>query len=574
MVQNLAQRGYQLARRSPVVRRLCRQPWAARLKLLAAAFLLGDPAYQQWLAQHLDIRRGRYRATAPAGLLSFVTTCWNTPVAYLRVMAESLLGQAEQHPFQWVVLDNGSTRRATRRYLDEVVAQHPQVTFLRAPHNLGIAAGMRLCLERATGRYVLPVDSDDYVYPDCVAVLASALEEHDFPALLYSDEDHLLGTKAVLPYFKPAWDPVLLMNSPYVAHLCAFDRRLALELDVYGDPQANGCHDWDTCLRFMAAGHTPVHIDDVLYSWRIHARSMSGNNRAKSYVHESQRYALGRFLASQPHAERYYVDRSPLFDGTPDWWIRRRHVDPRPLCQVIICDQSPAAERRSPPCVYPGQRTVELPHASGMKGLLKLLEQIEANHGLVCLVSDRVEIEGDEWPWECQTLLELHPDVAVVGGRIRNRGGKIVEAGRCLGFDDGCGCPDAGRSIHDPGYFDQMWKPHSVSAVSSQFAVFEAGFLRGLLAHCGQRDVPLALLGEWAGAYALRTGRRIVYSPFLSGVSDANWEAHVTATDRAAFLDANRDLLPDHRYYSRRLSFALATAYRPRPLGDDAQKAA
>ena len=149
----------------------------------------------------------------------------------------------------------------------------------------------------------------------------------------------------------------------------------------------------------------------------------------------------------------------------------------------------------------------------------------------------------------------------MVGGRIRNKNGVITEAGRHFGFGGVCGCPNRGKSVLDPGYFAQMWKQRSVSAVSTQFAVIDAKFLVQLLEHLPSQ-ASIAFLGTWAGAHAIRTGRRIVYSPFLSGTSDLDWEKLATASEQGLFADMNRDIIPDLRFYPRYFSLDKPFALR------------
>ena len=55
--------------------------------------------------------------------------------------------------------------------------------------NLGIVGGMRACLERATGRYIAPLDPDDLLAPDTVRVVTHALRAAGYPPLAYTDED-------------------------------------------------------------------------------------------------------------------------------------------------------------------------------------------------------------------------------------------------------------------------------------------------------------------------------------------------------------------------------------------------
>jgi hypothetical protein len=171
-----------------------------------------------------------------------------------------------------------------------------------------------------------------------------------------------------------------------------------------------------------------------------------------------------------------------------------------------------------------------------------------------------VQIEDPEWRREAAGLFELHPDVVMIGGRIRNNKGIITEAGRCFGFAGPCGCPDRGRAYSDPGYFGQVWKQRSVSAVSTQFAVVRASFLCELLLQIPE-SASVAFLGAWAGALALRTGKRVVYSPFLSGVSDLDWETLADPAEQGLFASMNRDIIPDRRFYSRNLSLEKPFAF-------------
>ncbi len=225
------------------------------------------------------------------------------------------MGQSPHRAFEWVLLDNGSTAPDTLRELARI-ARDARVRLLRVDQNLGIVGGMRYCLERATGRYVVPVDSDDLLARDTVTTLARHLAEAGWPALAYSDEDHLIGRRRVLPYFKPEWDPVLFANSAYIAHLGAIDRVRALELGVYSDDSAKGCHDWDTFVRFLAAGNAAAYSRDALQL--ADARAVDGGERRLEGLHP--RFAQGdaRTAASGvPHPEHFELVPSPLLKGPP-----------------------------------------------------------------------------------------------------------------------------------------------------------------------------------------------------------------------------------------------------------------
>ncbi|MDQ3243098.1 MAG: glycosyltransferase, partial [Gemmatimonadota bacterium] len=345
----------------------------------------------------LDRMHRRTRAPAAAESdhtpLSLVTTAWNTEPEFLEYLARSVFQQNGAPPFEWVIIDNGTDRPDTRQCLAEL-GTHPAVRLHRVEQNLGIAGGMRLALERSRNRYILPVDSDDYLYPDCLQLVGRALMSHGFPPLLYTDEDKFTGHEWRDPYFKPDWDPVLFVNSCYIAHLCAIDRQLAVDLGCYGDWVADGSHDWETFTRFLVAGHAPVHLPEVLYGWRMHSGSTAGNIASKPYVVSSQRGVLTRLLAARTNGDRFTVEKSPLFGDTPDWWLRRLPIHPRPITTVLYGDAA-ALEAGTRPTVdarIPHQiKTVSGPAA--LNDLRQIARECAARHSLLHLLAAGVEPE-------------------------------------------------------------------------------------------------------------------------------------------------------------------------------------
>ncbi|MGH9583285.1 MAG: hypothetical protein ACRD4O_10145, partial [Bryobacteraceae bacterium] len=342
---------------------------------------------------------------------------------------------------------------------------------------------------------------------------------------------------------KPDWDPVLLANSAYIAHLGVVERDLALRLGAYSDAATEGSPDWDLFMRLMLAGERAVHIPQVLYSWRVHAHSTADDAATKPYVLESQKAVLRRFLEARGLSDRFDIEFSPLLGRAAHWhFLRKRDCAP-PIKTVMV---------------RPGVR-------ADARDLLPLAREMAAQGGFIRFLGEDVEIENPAWEREAIGLFELHPGTAMAGGRIHNRQGVITEAGRYFGYGGACGCPNRGRSALDPGYFTQMWKQRSVSAVSTQFAVADAAFLVGLFSDLPR--VSVAFLGAWAGAHALRAGKRIVYSPFLSGASDLDWEPLFDPCEQRLFAESNRDLIPDRRFYSRCLSlekpFAFAAEIDP-----------
>ncbi len=532
---------------------------AALRRRLRAWYLLWDGRrYRAWLKQEMKARKTRYAGAQERGLLSLLTPVWDgTPIHYFRLLAESVMQQNSSGAAEWVVLDNGCQNKEIVAFLN-VLRRYPWINVVRSASNAGIIGGLRLCLEAARGRYVLPVDSDDWLYADCLETVTWWIQNKGYPPLLYTDEDKLIGGYAVQPYLKPDFDPVLLLNSAYIAHLGVIDRQLARAHGAYADKSTEGSPDWDLFTRFLVAGKPAVHIPEILYSWRMHPESTADDAGSKPYIHSSQKAVLQRYLEASGLAEKYDIEYSPLLKNSCDWWVRRRALDPRP---AVLVSMKTGRKRAVQRLDYPEVSQLPVSPKASLEDLAALVGGVaRSGDDLVCLLSDELEVDRADWLWEALGLFERFPDAVMLGGRIRNGAGLTMAAGCVLGFGRGCDCPDRGRPAIDPGYFTQMMKQRSVSAVCSQFAVLPAGILEELARQ--YPDISVSMLGPWAGAWALRNGKRVIYSPYLSGVSDVDWELLQWDEEIAEFQSSNADLMPDHRFYPSVFGMQPGQAYR------------
>jgi glycosyltransferase involved in cell wall biosynthesis len=547
MVAPHGKRGF-LRRSVPVVIKNLVRRHAARVFVSR-----NDAGYETWLKKRIAERRTLYPGKPDPGLFSILTPVWNgSPLSFLKQLADSIKRQNEDGASEWIVLDNGCIDASCRRYLGEL-ARNEWVKLLRVPRNLGIVLGLRHCLEHASGRYVLPVDADDYLLGDALRVAAHFVKTEGFPVIVYTDEDKIIGGRPRQPYFKPDWDPVLFGNSAYIAHLNVVDRKTALEVGAYTDPKTEGSADWDLFVRIVAAGHTPKHLPEVLYSWRIHSTSTADDAANKKCIPDSQRAVLTRLLETHPAGAHFKLRRSPFAIGDTDWHFQHQATERPNMLTVVFSDGV-----NEPRWVAD---ELMVPVRCSLRELASFIRLADTSYELMRLKSEDVIVEGDDWVGETLGLFELYPDTVMAGGRIRNSKGVLTSAGYYFGFAGARGCPHKGKSFCDPGYFTHIWKQRSVSAVCAQLAVAKTAFLLEAF-DAAPESATAALLGPWAGAYAARTRHRVIYTPFISGVSDIVWDEVASREELDVFARVNSDLIPDHRYYSQHLSlkkpFAVA----------------
>ena len=546
--------------------------------LLEIALNEADDGYERWIERRLEDRRSEYPARGDAGLFSLLTTVYDTPAAYIATLAASVFSQTWTD-FEWVLLDNGSQSRATRDALDRL-ARDPRVRLFRTDKNLGIIGGMRHVLERASNRYVLPLDSDDYLFPDALSIMASVAQQHGGPPLLYSDEDKLRDNRHTDAFLKPDWDPVLLRNCCYIAHLCAIDRHQAIQLGAYTDPGAEGCHDWDTFLRFVRAGAAAVHVPEILYSWRMHAGSTAADVTSKHYIVNSHRHVLETHVALCGLGDRLEVVPSPFFPASPDWWFRRTRANAPPVTLVVFLPDDDQTEPLLPAAGgYPVSRvwlvdgshrepggTSAETHARTLYPLAtvervkgrtgeSLARAAQTDAALMAVVDSTVSIVSDDWLWEMIGLKEAFPDAVMLGGRLIDTDGRVFQAAGVFGLGEGVDSPDRGRAERDPGYFGTALKQRSTDWVPGSLCAYDPAFLRTV-----ELD-DANTLDSAALALSIRADearRRVIFTPFVEG--------RVRRLDqlRTSAVVASSVVRQSGRHYHRLLSREEGHLFRPR----------
>ena len=550
--------------------------------------------YPQWLERRIAARSAEYPIRDASFSFSLLTTVYEkSDAGFLSEAARSAFTQSYQ-AFEWILLVQGAVSAAVESVLTQIET-HRQCRVLRHERNLGIILGLQQCLRTATGDYLIPFDADDLMTSDALQIMAYSICRHKRPALIYSDEDRLVDGILCTPYLRPDWDPILALSSSYIWHLCAIDRAAALELGVYTDARANWCHDWDTVLRFAAAGKRIVHVPEVLYHWRQHAASSTNRPDPESASLHSQRHVLERWVDTHPNPELFSVEKFPIDRDAPGYWIARRAVSPPALallgyggnpsllmnsvCSALRSASGAVSEIHLvgiPDVPVEMRASVERLTGSSLTRIVvwpqakpyDLLFALSNSHATaIAVVSQNVTVK-DGWVWEADRLLRLHPELALIAARILDDSGVVLSAGQVFGFGGIAGSPDAGRSETEPGPYGLALKPHCVSAPHPWFFVARrTNLVEGLRALPVQANWPA--LGTWLGGVFAETGRNIGFSPNLNAVRQTSEpiDALVEAAEARAFAHRFIRFIPDFRGYSKSYSWTSGETYTVRVAG-------
>ena len=299
-----------------------------------------DRAYPAWIDRYDRIDAGTRLAMTERianidqpPLISVLMPTFNPAPRHLLAAIRSV--QAQIYPrWELCIADDASTDQAIAPLLRAAQGADSRIRIKWRERNGHISAATNSALSLATGSFVALLDHDDLLAPNALYEVANHTADRPKTDLLYSDEDRIdeAGRRST-PYFKPDWDPDLMLGQNLVNHLGVYRRSLVERVGGFRVGM-EGSQDYDLALRVLAET-TPdriVHIPRVLYHWR---QGGSGPSFSESTI---ERCALNARRA----VEEFLVTRAPgaIVQPAPATPLWNRVIypvpKPEPLVSVII----------------------------------------------------------------------------------------------------------------------------------------------------------------------------------------------------------------------------------------------
>jgi glycosyltransferase involved in cell wall biosynthesis/SAM-dependent methyltransferase len=207
-----------------------------------------------------------------------------------------------------------------------------RVVLLHLTENAGLAQARNVGFDAAETPFVLPLDADNALLPDCCERLLAALEGSTaafaYPRIRHFGEasdlfppDHVRGW---LPYA-----PQRLVAGNYIDAMALMRRSAWLAVGGYHDG-LGGWEDYDLWCRLAELGLSGVQVAEDLALYRVHGRSM-----LHTVTHQGDRLAEVHEAISAAHPW-VRLERTQLDDGAtppPQW---ERPDPPAPATQPTL----------------------------------------------------------------------------------------------------------------------------------------------------------------------------------------------------------------------------------------------
>jgi len=209
-------------------------------------------------------------------LISVIMPAYNA-AEYIAEAIESILIQNYRN-FELVVVDDGSTDNTK-----DIVAsfKDDRIKYIYK-ENAGVASARNLAIRQAKGQYVMLLDSDDMMVPDCIAAHLQEFEKYPEADLAYSDVLLIDGSsKPIRVMKKPEYQDrrhmirdLFRAGHPIIPFRLGIRRSVFDKIGLY-DEELTVAEDYDMIRRFVKAGLKAHHLSKPLHLRRVRHDSLS-----------------------------------------------------------------------------------------------------------------------------------------------------------------------------------------------------------------------------------------------------------------------------------------------------------
>lgn len=214
-------------------------------------------------------------------LVSIITPAFNSS-SFIEETAKSVLAQS-YHNWEWLITDDGSTDD-TWMYLKRLSKKDNRIKVARHHVNLGPAAARNCSIDRAKGKYLLFLDSDDLWLPEKIERHVDFTESgnHSFSFTAYDIVD-----SSGQPIHKTVdgFDATVNYDDMLNAKATMGNSTVLVHRDLVGSmrlPDMRTGQDYAFWLLLLKKGFSAVCLPDVLTRYRIRPGSISRNKMIKA----------------------------------------------------------------------------------------------------------------------------------------------------------------------------------------------------------------------------------------------------------------------------------------------------
>ncbi len=261
---------------------------------------------------------------------SIVIPCYNGQGSLLRQAVQSALDQ-ESAETEVIVVDDGSTEPETIAAIDDLPGN---VRVIRQG-NKGLPAARNRGIEAARGRYVLPLDCDDWIEPQFVRRALRLIDGREdafvYPWIQTFGENDVLIRKQ--------WDPFKILWASPISSFVFMPKALWRRIGRYDETMTSGAEDWDFNIRLALEGIEALCIAEPLFHYRVSIDGMFVSTVLSRTIRDNLYFFYKVYRKYSGHWLRRRIRPTDGAHGTrryPTWFLLLHRLIPRRIVMMYF----------------------------------------------------------------------------------------------------------------------------------------------------------------------------------------------------------------------------------------------
>lgn len=215
--------------------------------------------------------------------ISIIIPCYNQ-AQFLEECLQSVLDQSYEN-WECIIVNDGSPDH-TEEVAQKWTAKDSRFSYFKK-ENGGVASARNFGMEKATGTRILPLDADDKIHKDYLALAVEKINDgYDF---IYCKAQYFGDKNEEYNLYEYSFERLLQYNLIFSSAI--FNREKSRTLK-YDDQLKHGMEDWEFWISYFSLNPSKVcRIDQILFYYRIKefSRNQSINTQSDK-MHETKMY--------------------------------------------------------------------------------------------------------------------------------------------------------------------------------------------------------------------------------------------------------------------------------------------
>ena len=192
---------------------------------------------------------------------------------YLKKSIYSCINQKTKYSFEIIIIDDGS-RDKSLQLANSIKNKNLKIFSV---NNFGVEKASNLGFKKSKGKFVLRVDSDDYLHKNFIQIMLNKIigTKYSFVYPNYNliSKSGKLIRKISLPNFNKK---EILERGDFLATGTIFRKREIKLLGYYNESHKNcGLENYELIIKLLKKNKKGNHINKFLFSYRRHYKNLS-----------------------------------------------------------------------------------------------------------------------------------------------------------------------------------------------------------------------------------------------------------------------------------------------------------